>query len=306
MQKKIHETIIGAKLLKTAPKDLLQLPLEDEGSIKVFKIRPGFEVVGIFGDVDLHALSTPIVLNTTLTKRVYVDLRSVSYSPKSGKTYPDCINDAAKAEIMLTAGLLMLLWENGEIEEFGYTYRPAFNLLISAMANGITRTFHATDSDASLVKSLIALFYVDSISPDLSDTSRSKVFATMNRGDDVDISIIERQIGSKRLITLDDLVEAIKDVTVSAALSVLEKEHILNSSIRPFLNIVNPDFISIAVEYPPFWIAIMDTIINSKDFRFKMLNKQIKHYEKDLRLIRGAVKTLWGASAENRPLTILK
>jgi len=297
----INNTYVVSNLAKTNNlRDLIRIDLSNDLIAKVFRINSELHIIGIYGDLDINSFDIPVINKTNLRTYVYVDLRGVSYNKASGKVYPEVIADKPKAEILLTAALLTGLWESGKVTEWGFTYRPAFSLLVNVVSESITRGFHVSDQDSALIRILVSAMFVDILNPTAKDNIRSKNIIELSNATSYDLEQLEEVLKNNKLNSISTLTKAIKMVCTSATLKVLEPPHIFAGSTRPFAKLVSPVYIGIALEYPPFWIALVDVVHRAGGFRFKLFNKQLKSVEDKIKSMSKAVERLWEEAVEDR------
>jgi len=281
-------------------RELIRLDLNNDDQVKVIAVNNKLHIVCLYGESDINNFELPIINKTNLRTYVYVDLRGVSYSTKSGKVYPEVIADKPKAEILITAAILTGLWETDVITEWGFTYRPPFTLLINVVSDSITRGFHVSDQDAALIRILVTTMFVDILNPTAKDNIRSKNILELTNASSYDMEQLEEILSLARILNISMLVKAIKASCTSATLKVLEPQHIFAGATRPFSNLVSPTYIGVALEYPAFWIALVDVVHRAGGFRFKAFNKQLKHIDDKIKSMSKAVERLWEEAVEDR------
>lgn len=284
----IDTKVVSAKIVESFIQD--ELYKENIGVDNGLKVKPVY-VTGYYeSENNIPMFTHPVLVQYKGTDYLCTDLRLYINTKgyKDTKNIIDNIRNRTEYNFMRSMSIMTLAWLNGSTGYIKDNLKFAGVVFSVNVSEAITRAYSLDPNDRLRLNVLSYLYYrslflsakenIDEnflvTEYEIAEVQCMKAFGISNR------FFRDTIYNIPKLLTVNDYIEAIK---VS-----LDNTRLTNFNIVVLLTLIKnswygnnaKDYITVSLEYPPTWLAIVYTALNEKTYKSSMIYKIIERLKK--------------------------
>jgi hypothetical protein len=168
--------------------------------------------------------------------------------------------------------VINLVWLNGGSRQIKNTLKFAANVYASWLSENITRTYSLDFRDQNTLTVIAYAFYYslfeDLKGNRLSDDDKQKIAIQIPIAFNIPSEFVFETLDKiTTLSTAEDFCKNVKDILVNVRLKDFSLLMLLTIIRNSWYGVNAKNIISVAVEHPPTWVAIVFTVLNEKTYK---------------------------------------
>lgn len=276
-----YSTTIGSRF--NLPK--VELALQQADIKKQLKVidpdKPW--LVAVVDDPEIPMFVHPVVLDDkNRGRKVVVDLRQY-------KRYINVLDDRIKigsfggAAISVNRAILQYYWNEETSQEILGLNNAPLAIYSKWLSEQIIRGLSVEEVHHQRIHVVCAYFYLALFEADndLTREEAQKLSPKVNKATGVSLSLVLEYIPNEIPTTVEGLVALLSSGDYGMRLEQLNVGSFYTMTTKGFFGVVRPDeVLSIAIEYPPTFIAIAYAIVNDRSYNNSPMQKAAKQAER--------------------------
>lgn len=171
-------------------------------------------------------------------------------------------------QLRVAMGVLEAQWQKGEYSKWRVEYQEGGKMFIQFLARRLTTQFNLDPYETSLISVLLAMYWNNITGDDWHTKSRDEVTKFIIKLVNVPTSVID-DVWGKRLKyeNINELAVSISEILESPKLRGFDAVTLIQLTSNASFGVDVDRIVSIGMEYPPFWIAVVYVSLSDKSFK---------------------------------------
>lgn len=284
----VDTKVVTAKLVESFIQD--ELYKENIGIDNSLKIKPVY-VTGYYESEDNIPIFThPVLVQYRGTDYLCTDLRLYINTKgyKDSKNIADNIRNRTEYNFMRSMSVMTLAWLNGSTSYIKDNLKFAGVVFSVNISEAITRAYSLDPTDRLRLNVLTFVYYRSLFLSSKENSDESYLVSEFEIAEiqcmkafGISNNFFRDTIHNiPKLITINDYIEAIKVSLDNSRLSNINLVVLLTLIKNSWYGNNAKDYITVSLEYPPTWLAIVYTALNEKTYKSSMIYKIIERLKK--------------------------
>ena len=263
------ETAIKQAIIKDGL-DTVSLNVNHEG-----KFKPIYVTGYYSSELEIPLFTHPIsILNFNHQNYLCTDLRLYVRKDVSLNDIESGIRNLTEYNFVKSRSILNLLWLNDEIDSIKNSLSFAGIVYAAWLSDIIAKTFALDFKDQTIINVVAHVFYQSLFNNVVNFDNEYKeklavhtIKATNTKAEFV-LGILDR---IERLNSIEDFCNSVKDIVENVRLKDFNIAVLLTIVKNSWYGTNAKEILSVALEHPPTWIAIIYTSLNERTYKSSML-----------------------------------
>lgn len=253
------------------------------GIVNTGDYKPIFITGSFSSEADIPLFTHPITINFQHTNYVCTDLRLFINKNTPLNEIESAVKNRTEFNFVKSRGIMNLIWLNNGVNTIKNGLQFGGVVFSAWLSETISKTFVLDFKDQSLLAILTSLYYqslfLENIQLD-EDTKQKLAVHTIKA----------TKAPASLVFEVFDKVQSMGDINdyCKAVTEVLENVRLKNFNLATLLTITrnswygtnSKEIISVALEHPPTWCAIVYTALNERTFKNSMIYKIAERFGK--------------------------
>lgn len=278
------ETVLRESFIKEG-NNFTSLNVENTGDY-----RPGFITGYRESEMEIPLFTHPIMIkniggvNYLVTDlRYYIRKNNEGASSASSDMVDQSVKNRTEYNFAKTRAILNLVWLNHGVDEIKNTLSFAGTVFSTWIAEAISKAY-ALDYSDQLKIQVLASFYYQSLFIDnrlIDEDTRQKMAIHTIKATRADAKFVFSVFDQIEAIdTILDFCEYVKKITENIRLERFNFAMLLTIIRNSWYGINSKEIVSVSLEHPPTWIAIVYTALTEKTYKSSMIYRIAERHGK--------------------------